>query len=190
MGHRRWSRRRSELKARAAAASVRRGTINLDERAAKWNEQNGEAALGMGKLEWNRIRRVIGLSPWGEQVLLRLKWHALSLYDAKHGKTGYPHGQCVHRHDVTLQHVFWDYAAASSLRRHFLHAWRRLGLRDTGLGRAIFSLNLPELPPGIWTVVDEARTISLGPPLRLAEAVTAIMGDCWRLGAAIYFQSV
>ncbi|KAG4239674.1 hypothetical protein PC116_g12331 [Phytophthora cactorum] len=42
------------------------------------------------------------MGPWGEQLLLRLKWQAFSLYDVSNQKVGCPHDSCVHMTDTDL----------------------------------------------------------------------------------------
>lgn len=190
VGHRRWSRRRGEHKRRFADSTLKRGAMSISARSLKWKELSGAAAAGLATLEWKRIRRIVGMNPWGEQILIRLKHHALSIYDVKNNKMGCPHEQCRHRLEVTLYHVFWECEAAVTLRRHMLKAWKKLGLREAGLESAIFSLRLSEVPSGIWEVMDSRQLVSTDPHLHLAEAITALVQSSWRIGAAIYLQSV
>ncbi|GMF51301.1 unnamed protein product [Phytophthora fragariaefolia] len=186
-GSRRWKWPRREYKQRVADASGKRGRSILKEREANWS---GAAAAGLEILEWRRLRRIVGLSPWGEQLLQRLKLHAYSTYDAKHGTIGWPHERCVHVPDITLHHVFWECEAAVRLRRFLLHPWRRLGMKEEGLQKAVFGLRLAEIPAEIWTVADIVRTTAGDPHLQLMEAVTALAEGCWRVGVAIYLQAV
>ncbi|GMF50394.1 unnamed protein product [Phytophthora fragariaefolia] len=171
-GRRRWTRTRREYKQRVAAASIRRGNANRKARATRWENESGDAARGLETLEWKRIRRIVGMGPWGEEFLLRLKLHAYSVFDVRNNRPGCPHATCEHLTEVDLHHIFWDCPAADKLRKLMLQPWRKLGLQESGLEQAIFGLRLHEIPRGVWNVVDAFRTASLDPPLQLMEAVT------------------
>eukprot|EP00644_Phytophthora_capsici_P002167 jgi/Phyca11/114737/e_gw1.27.439.1 len=90
-----WSFARKHFRAWLSAAPRRRGSVSLLRRAAKWKEADAKAADGLSALEWRRIRRIVGIGPWGEQILLRLKLYAFSLYDPITGRSGCPHSTCV-----------------------------------------------------------------------------------------------
>lgn len=189
-GRRRWAQTRRTFKRRVAAATITRGKAKIEERASKWREQSTDAACGLDEMQWRRIRRVVGLGPWGEQLIHRLKLQAFSIYDVKHDKPGCPHETCLHQHDVTLHHIFWECGAAQRLRRQMLQPWRRLGLQEAGIETAIFGLRLHEIPHGIWDVADEIKSTSKDPNMQLAVAVRKLTEGCWRIAAAVYLQCV
>ncbi|GMF54069.1 unnamed protein product [Phytophthora fragariaefolia] len=141
-GRRRWTRPRRDYKYRVADAARRRGEAKQAERAEKWNNESREAAAGLNSLEWKRLRKIVRLGAWGEQMLLRLKLHDFSTYD------------------------------------------------EAGLERSFFGLQLQAIPAGIWDVAAAARTVSRDQPQHFTEMVTKLVDGSWRLGVAIYFQSV
>jgi hypothetical protein len=57
-------------------AVIQRGQRVEQAKAVQWKETSTLAATGFTLLEWKRIRRVLGLGPWGEQSLYRLKARA------------------------------------------------------------------------------------------------------------------
>jgi len=112
---------RRKLKEYIAHNSRSHGLRQGDSRAAAWADNSSAAAAGLNKLEWLRIRRILGLGPWGEQVLYRLKARAYSMYDMRNGRRRCPHAGCEHEVDVDLYHVFWTCPAALHLRAVFTH---------------------------------------------------------------------
>ena len=81
VGRRRWSRSRAHFEQAAAAASRRRGWKERTHRMKDWRHAGAAAAAGVASLEWKRLRRILGLNGWGEQLLYRVKTKAFSLYD-------------------------------------------------------------------------------------------------------------
>jgi hypothetical protein len=130
--------------------ATRRGHAQTRMRARKWTEASDQAAAGLATLEWTRIRRVLGLGPWGEQILYRLKTRAFSLYDVRNDRIGCPHSSCAHTTDVDLYHVFWTCPAARLLRATFAARWLRLGLPETAVESACFGLELHNVPMALW----------------------------------------
>ncbi|KAE9096703.1 hypothetical protein PF005_g11960 [Phytophthora fragariae] len=96
--------------------SRRKAEDQLRRRAGMWQDGSRQAADGLGMLEWKRIRRILGLGPWGGQPLYRLKTRALSIYDVRNGKLGCLHAQCTHDLEVDAYHLFWSCPAARKLR--------------------------------------------------------------------------
>ncbi|OWZ02758.1 reverse transcriptase [Phytophthora megakarya] len=90
VGNRRWVLPRRLFRQRIATASRSRGLHSRNRRADKWEQQSTAAVAGLKMLEWNRLRRIVGLGPWGEQLLLRLKLQAFSLYDPVRAQVGCP----------------------------------------------------------------------------------------------------
>jgi ribonuclease HI len=189
VGRRRWTRTRREYKERVAAANRRRGAKDLGSRLQKWQEESPQMAVGIARLEWKRIRRVVGLNPWGEQLLLRLKLRAFSLFDTRNDKLGCPHAACLHLTDVDLEHVFWGCPATRTLRRRFLQPWRQLGMPDNGMQQAVFGMTLKQIPAGFWARMATLQREVLGLRPQLAEEVTLLVESSWRIGVAIYIHA-
>jgi hypothetical protein len=80
-GQRRWAPRARHFKTNLARQAVRQGRRKAARASIKWRTQSHEVAEGLALLQWRELRRVMGLTPWSEQVLLRLKHHALSTYN-------------------------------------------------------------------------------------------------------------
>ncbi|OWY99770.1 hypothetical protein PHMEG_00029173 [Phytophthora megakarya] len=102
-----WSRTRQFFKQSIEETKRHRAKETLSRRQARW-EQDPLAAAGIRCLEWTRIRLILGLNGWGEQLLYRLKSGGLSLYDSTQGMQGCPHSGCVHVRAMTLLHVIWE----------------------------------------------------------------------------------
>eukprot|EP00644_Phytophthora_capsici_P018373 jgi/Phyca11/130168/e_gw1.91.99.1 len=94
-GKRRWSRSRHHYKTFVRTASRKKGFSLRDEQIGRWKDLSRVADKGLQSLEWRQIRRIVGLTPWGEQILYRLKLQAYSLYDKRNAKLGCPHAECV-----------------------------------------------------------------------------------------------
>eukprot|EP00644_Phytophthora_capsici_P018957 jgi/Phyca11/132647/e_gw1.196.8.1 len=90
-----WQPERQYYRERILMNKWARAEKSKAKRTAKWFGASRAAALGLQKLEWKRLRRVVGVGPWGEQILLRLKLYAFSLYDPSSGHLGCPHETCV-----------------------------------------------------------------------------------------------
>lgn len=130
----------------------------------------------------------MGLGPWGEQLLLKLKWYTLLHYDAAHQKIGCPHNGCVHLADTDLYHVFWDCPAARTLRQLMTRTWLTLGIKSSAIEHAIFSMKLLLMPAGVWRAADKMYDHHITLSNHFMEAVTMLAESCWRLGAAILLQ--
>eukprot|EP00644_Phytophthora_capsici_P015703 jgi/Phyca11/121356/e_gw1.44.317.1 len=83
-----WTTTRRDLREALLTSQWRKGRCSLHRRNRKWRTASSTAAKGLERLEWNSIRRIAGIGPWGEQILLRLKLHAFSLYDQTVGCIG------------------------------------------------------------------------------------------------------
>jgi hypothetical protein len=171
-------------------AANRRGLEQVRLRARKWAESSPHAAAGLATLEWKRIRRILGLGPWGEQILYRLKARAFSLYDVRNERQGCPHASCLHEADVDLFHVFWTCPAARQLRTVFVSPWTQLRLPGREIEAAVFGLELPIVPTALWEAVARHPALQSVRRAELDECVTALTEGCWRLGAALYFHGV
>jgi ribonuclease HI len=182
--------RRQHYKHYVRHAGIRRGLRVETSRADKWKTSSAAAATGLAMLEWKRIRRVLGLGPWGEQVLYRLKARAFSVYDVRNDRLGCPHDRCVHEGDVDIYHVFWTGPAARQLRKTFITPWKRLGLEGSTEEHACFSLELPAVPQAIWELAATSNMQAGAHDALLDVNITALMEGCWRLGAALYFHAV
>ncbi|OWZ22117.1 reverse transcriptase [Phytophthora megakarya] len=109
VGRKRWSRIRRAYKDYVATTANNRGAEKLTQVRKKWDAHSGEAQQGLEQLEWKRIRRVVGLNTWGEQLRFRLKHYAFSLFDITQNVWGCPHAACRGVRSVKLYHVFWEY---------------------------------------------------------------------------------
>jgi hypothetical protein len=119
-GRRRVAVSRQHFKKKLHQKTRKRGKQLRDRAMSRWAEHSAEAAAGLELLHWSSIRRVVGLTPWGAQLLLRLKHHALSTYDPVSAGLHCPHPQCVRAGRLNLRHVFWTCPAAESLRATLL----------------------------------------------------------------------
>ena len=180
------------FKRAAVAASRRRGWKERTRRMKDWRQAGAAAAAGIATLEWKRLRRILGLNGWGEQLLYRMKTKAFSLYDPTQKRQGCPHRACVRIREVDVHHRFWTCPAASSLWAVFLSRWRTLGLPiDGDLETSAFALQLPAVPAGIWDYAD-ALFPTLSPKAREAtlQHLHHVAACCWRLGTALFFHGV
>jgi hypothetical protein len=157
-------------------AATNRGHDQIRQRAQKWSETSATAAQGLVTLEWKRIRRVLDLGPWGEQIIYRNKTRAFSLYDVRNERHGCPHASCRHEVDVDLHHVFWTCPAARRLRAVFVSAWKRLRLPDRETEQACFGLELPMVLPALWEA--NSRNGQDDRTVEMAECVTALAEGC------------
>jgi hypothetical protein len=92
------------------------------------------------------VRRVVGLTPWGEQILLRVKHHALSAYDPTSAGLHCPHQTCQKDARLDLHHIFWTCPAARRLSEMLIKRWRSAGLKMDDYEAAFFSLSLQGMP--------------------------------------------
>lgn len=61
-----WHSSRRQYCAAAAARSNREGEASSIRRLTRWKEANRHVCVGLDALEWKRLRRIVGLGPWGE----------------------------------------------------------------------------------------------------------------------------
>ncbi|KAG7381121.1 hypothetical protein PHYPSEUDO_006447 [Phytophthora pseudosyringae] len=116
-GRRRWKVSRKLFKAQINKRERTQGMGVGAKAQVKWCRHSSAAAIGLGQLRWHKLRRVVGLTPWGEQLIYRLKHHALSAYNPVSAGFHCPHPECVRRGRVDLYHIFWECPAAVRLRR-------------------------------------------------------------------------
>jgi hypothetical protein len=124
-------------------------------------------------------------------MLLRVKHHALSVYDPVSAGLHCPHGACLNAGRVNLYHVFWTCPAANRLRTIFVDKWKAAGLRMESYERAIFALTLQEEPTAIikqtGSILADCMDVTIGD---LGGIVESIVEQCWALGAAQYLHAV
>ncbi|OWY92089.1 reverse transcriptase, partial [Phytophthora megakarya] len=117
---RRWVLLRRHYRDMVGASSIRRDSLKLAKRSDRWNKLSLRAAEGFSRLEWKRVQRVVGIRPWREQILLRLKLHAFSTYDSSRGQVGCPQRSCISQKSINLHHIFWTCPEMRRLRKFFL----------------------------------------------------------------------
>lgn len=148
--------------------------------------QRSSGEFGCLCLETSPQNRRLG--PWGEQLLIRLKWNAFSLYDVGSHKVGCPHTGCIHLTEVDIYHVFWTCPSAEKLRGQLTKPWMKAGVPAGHFKRALFSLSLPQVPAGIRKKAESM--FEHNSSILFIEAVTTLVDHCWRLGAVLYFHAV
>ncbi|KAE9267640.1 hypothetical protein PR003_g31709, partial [Phytophthora rubi] len=190
-GNRRWKSTRKAYKKQLGAAKNDKGRALSTARQQKWAALSPAAATGLGSLTWKRIRRIVGLNPWGEQLLVRVKLHAISVFNPVTAGLGCPHTECERVGRVDLYHVFWECAAARRLREILICRWKVAGLRLESYEEAVLALALPEMPAKLARVTgkivaagSDAQTASIG------DAVERMVANCWSIGAATYLLAV
>ncbi|KAE8980382.1 hypothetical protein PR003_g25770 [Phytophthora rubi] len=190
-GHRRSNMTRKIYNAILLKPNVDKDVTLRTKRLAKWKYLNEAAAVGLEALSWTRVRRIVGLNPWGEQLLLRVKLHASSTYNPVSAGLDCPHPGCANSCRVDLFHIFWECPAAQELRAVLLTRWRVAGLRLGNYETAIFGLTLPGLPQRL-TMATGRVMAELPDALveEIDEHVDKMIGQCWSLGAALYLLAV
>jgi hypothetical protein len=137
------------------------------------------------------IRRVVGLNPWGEQLLYRLKHHALSAFNPGAAGLLCPHPECGRQGRIDLYHIFWCCPAAAQLRKILSRRWRAAGERGGDLEQEIFSLRLTEIPRTLLQVTGAILAEGLDNMSgRIGDAVERAFAQCWSVDAATYLHCV
>jgi hypothetical protein len=149
---------RRHFKSRMSQRDRERGKRLRARAKDKWSSHSGSAAEVLDLLHWRAVRRVVGVTPWASQLLLRLKHHALSAYDPVSAGLHCPHASCLREGRVNLYHVFWDCAAAKLL---LLYRWTSVGLRIVDAEKALFSLTLPTMPIDIMEATGKLLSLYL-----------------------------
>ncbi|OWZ02128.1 hypothetical protein PHMEG_00026360 [Phytophthora megakarya] len=80
-GCRRWRQTRQGYKHGAISTQRRRGLRDVSRRKEDWITENVVIDQGLSTLKWTHIRKMVGIPPWGEQLLFRLKHRALTRWD-------------------------------------------------------------------------------------------------------------
>ncbi|OWZ15269.1 reverse transcriptase [Phytophthora megakarya] len=93
-GKRRWCQPRHVYKAAAQAAGRSRGKRNIAHRLENRSAEDPDIHESLLKLSWQEMRRITGISVWGEQVLHRLKLRAFRIWDPTTGHQGCPIEEC------------------------------------------------------------------------------------------------
>jgi hypothetical protein len=190
-GRRSWKVSRKRYKEQLSARDRASGLMIRDKARGKWQSHSEAAANGLNAIRWSTLRRIVGLTPWGEQLLFRMKHHAVSAYNPVSAGFHCPHPECVRRDRVGLHHIFWPCPAAGRLRQLLIRRWRSAGLRIEDYEPAFFSLTLPEVPSGLLTATGRILADSMDDSSsKVGDSIELIAARCWRLGAALYFHSV
>ncbi|KAE8905163.1 hypothetical protein PF005_g9008 [Phytophthora fragariae] len=119
-GNMKWMGIRSCYKILLATRSRRKATVTTKVAQNKWTDENHKAAHGLDKLQWASIRRTVGLNPWGEQLLYRIKQHARSTYNPVSAGMSCPHAICVRVGKVDLFQNFWACPVAHRMRQELV----------------------------------------------------------------------
>ncbi|KAE8877885.1 hypothetical protein PF003_g37949 [Phytophthora fragariae] len=136
-----WVGNRKAYKELLGAAKKDKGMALSTARQRKWTALSTAAATALEVLTWKRIRRIVGLNPWGEQLLIRVKLHAISVHNPVTAGLGCPHPGCERVGRVDLYHVFWECTAARQLREILIWRWKAAGLRLEPYEEAVFDEN-------------------------------------------------
>lgn len=142
IGTRAWKTPRKAYKAQIGVTTRTMRLADSNTRQARWEATSTVAAAGLKHLTWRQLRRIVGLNPWGGQLLLRVKLHAISTYNPVTAGLGCPHQGCERIGRVDLYHVFWDCTAARTVRRICLVRMTAAGLRLAFFEEAIFAFVL------------------------------------------------
>ncbi|KAG2786091.1 hypothetical protein JG687_00013648 [Phytophthora cactorum] len=127
---------------------------------------------------------MVGLGPWTEQFLYRLKLQAYSVYDPTQGVPDCPYPGCERLERVDLHH---DCPATTRLRRRFIRSWERAGRQAELLEVTCYNLTLPTVPAGVWLEVDQRfGGLKDAESEGLTVVVTKVAESCWRTGVALY----
>ncbi|EGZ13047.1 hypothetical protein PHYSODRAFT_413397, partial [Phytophthora sojae] len=86
--------RRRHYKDAARTAPRRRGARGTTNRQATWVSDSEEIGRALQTYSWADIRKIVGVSPWGEQLLFRIKQRAFSRYDPVNRCPGCPMEEC------------------------------------------------------------------------------------------------
>ncbi|EEY56415.1 uncharacterized protein PITG_09944 [Phytophthora infestans T30-4] len=92
---RHWQRSRHHYRTAIAARSKSKGLSSAARRQRYWDTASIHAGSGLAQLKWHRLRRIVELGPWGEQLPYNVKTYACSLYDPTKGFPGFAHRKCV-----------------------------------------------------------------------------------------------
>ncbi|KAE9115952.1 hypothetical protein PF010_g9139 [Phytophthora fragariae] len=168
-----------------------KGARRVSRGTGKWAQLSAEAAQGVEALRWTDIRRIVGLNPWGEQLRLRIKHHALSIFTPLEAGFCCPHIQCVNERRVTLHHIFWSCPAAAQLRDILVRRWHKVGMEAEDIEKAVFSLQLAcaslHITTSMGALLDSYGTDAA---TQAAGGVNNMVAACWAIGAALYLQAV
>jgi len=181
-GRRRATPTRQHFKRQLTKRECARGKWTRAKASSKWEDRNADAAAGLEHLHWRKIRRIVGLTPWGAQLIFRLKHNALSTYDPITAGIHCPHATCGRAGRVDLYHVFWECPAALQLRTLLLSRWASAGLRLAKPEHAFFSLALDAVPQGILLATGRNLADCLDSTIgALGGIVERITAQCWSL---------
>jgi hypothetical protein len=131
----------------------------------------------------------VGLNPWGEQVLYRLKHHALSAFNSGAAGLLCPHPECCSLGRIDFYHIFCSCPAAAKLRKVLYRRWHTPGVAGGDLEQEIFSLQLTALPPALLQAMGSLLAGGLDDTsCRIGDAVERIIAQCWSVDAATYLH--
>ncbi|POM67633.1 Reverse transcriptase, partial [Phytophthora palmivora] len=191
-GKRRWSITRQQARRAAVAARRMRGEQRVRQRDLDWQAENTAIHDALTAVSWSCIRSLVGLNPWGERLLYRLKTRSLSCYDFTKNAMGCPHAKCVDGMNNSLSHIFWDCPSAQQLWQIFMEGWKQLGLLvDLQDISTLFTFKLRSVPPAILDRHDaEHYWRSVGERLDIAASLHKAATECWQLGIITVLQLI
>ncbi|OWZ08310.1 hypothetical protein PHMEG_00019166 [Phytophthora megakarya] len=68
-----YARSRASFKNSVRTAQRRRGAYEVLRRQAAWNNECPALGAALQSVKWETIRKLMGVSPWGKQLLQRIK---------------------------------------------------------------------------------------------------------------------
>ncbi|EGZ22885.1 hypothetical protein PHYSODRAFT_379990, partial [Phytophthora sojae] len=86
---------RHVYKLAVTATTRRHGKRNVSGRSAAWLQDHPQIAQALAHVTWRDIRRITGVTGWGEQVLYRLKLQAFTWWDSTRKVPGCPVEECL-----------------------------------------------------------------------------------------------
>ncbi|KAL3661421.1 hypothetical protein V7S43_013624 [Phytophthora oleae] len=154
VGGRRWPTKRTYFAEAAAKKTRDKGLSHLECRRLQWGVKNPNIHAALGHLKWQDIRRISGITAWGERLVYRLKVRGFRLYLTDSSRIGCPHPKCAD-HKGTLSHVFWHCTHAQELWKVFAHLWSSVGhTADIARPETVFAFAMTGLPRGFVDVLE------------------------------------
>ncbi|OWZ11685.1 reverse transcriptase [Phytophthora megakarya] len=187
----RWRQNRRGWKEAATAAARRRGVLEVSRRGTSWNIDSETIGTALDTVSWIGIRQLVGVSPWGEQLLHRIKFHAFTHWDSTEQCPGCCIQECNSR-EVGVAHLFWACSGAKKLWGVFFAPWRSLGSPEWFFKpNVLLGLKMSAVPYSIWEIYDKPyQNIPLSDKSEIQQCVHAVAEISWTIGAVTTLQAI
>ncbi|KAG1709923.1 hypothetical protein DVH05_016937 [Phytophthora capsici] len=189
-GRRRWKPRRKDFRKLITRDRDAKAKLVLQKTQQQWAQRQAGVAHGLSKLDWKRLNRLEGVTPYQTQTVARLKANRLRLWTGEGDGFQCLGSTCSNEGRLDSAHLAWDCPDAQQHWTKWIKHWRQGSTTDShtrGLSckeqEDIFSMQLRKVPDWLNRWGSEHEDVKW-------EHLEKVVGDMWAQGCATTLTAI